>query len=344
MRFRLDKIDAIVRKELGEYRRNRYILATLLGMPLLMSIILPLVYMLPITLVSPPTSNLPLDLNISVEGTLSNQQLVNVSIANYHLVNVELVNCAVGGCEIENSILRSCTVSYSNVTGSQIRESVLVSCNIWSSSSVESITTSSIFIGAESEGEAYLKLMTNSLLLFFMIIPSVLPTVIASYSFVGEKLSKSLEPLLATPTTDFELLMGKTMAILVPTVLITWLSVIPTIIIVDLVTHPYFGYYPLPNGIWLIGVLLTAPLFAVLSVLANVVVSSRVTDVRSSQQIGGVIILPAIAFFIVSLTGIIILSSGIMLVFSALLVSLDVLVFYLAITVFKREDILIKWR
>jgi ABC-type Na+ efflux pump permease subunit len=344
MRLRLDKIEAIVRKELAEYRKNRYILATLIGMPLLMSIVLPIIYLVPVAILAPPTSNQPLDLSISVEGALSDQQLVNVSIANYRLENVELVNCAIGSSEIVNCTLQSCVVSYSNITGCHIEESILKSCNIWTSAAINTINPGSIFIGVESGSEQYLKLMTNSLLLFFMLIPSVLPTVIASYSFVGEKLSKSLEPLLATPTTDFELLVGKTMAILLPTLAVTWLSVIPTIIITDLVTQPFFGYYPLPNGIWLVGVFLAAPLFAVLSVLANVVVSSKVTDVRSSQQIGGVIVLPAIMFFIISLTGLILLSIEYMLLFSALIFVLDLIVFYLAIRAFKREDILIKWR
>ena len=52
--------------------------------------------------------------------------------------------------------------------------------------------------------------------MYFVLIPAILPSIIASYSFVGEKIEKSLEPLLATPTTDGELLLGKVLRLLFP--------------------------------------------------------------------------------------------------------------------------------
>ena len=51
---------------------------------------------------------------------------------------------------------------------------------------------------------------------FFVVTAIGLPTIIASYSFIGEKLEKSLEPLLATPTTDGELLFGKSLGAFIP--------------------------------------------------------------------------------------------------------------------------------
>src|SRR5512144_452179 len=52
--------------------------------------------------------------------------------------------------------------------------------------------------------------------MYLVLIPAILPSIIASYSIVGEKIEKSLEPLLATPTTDGELLLGKSLASFVP--------------------------------------------------------------------------------------------------------------------------------
>ena len=49
-----------------------------------------------------------------------------------------------------------------------------------------------------------------SLFMFmFMIIPVAIPVTIAAYSIVGEKTTHSLEPLLATPITTSELLVGQ---------------------------------------------------------------------------------------------------------------------------------------
>ena len=56
----------------------------------------------------------------------------------------------------------------------------------------------------------------NAFLFFFMIYTGALPATIASYSMVGEKVERSLEPLLATPATDGEILLGKALAALIP--------------------------------------------------------------------------------------------------------------------------------
>ncbi len=56
----------------------------------------------------------------------------------------------------------------------------------------------------------------NALAFFFIIGAGSLPTAIASYSIIGEKQGQSLEPLLATPTTDSEILLGKSIGALLP--------------------------------------------------------------------------------------------------------------------------------
>ena len=64
----------------------------------------------------------------------------------------------------------------------------------------------------------------NLYTLMFMILPVAIPVTIAAYSIVGEKTSRSLEPLLATPITTTELLVGKMIAACVPAVAVTWLA------------------------------------------------------------------------------------------------------------------------
>ncbi|HMT21157.1 MAG TPA: ABC transporter permease subunit, partial [Promineifilum sp.] len=49
----------------------------------------------------------------------------------------------------------------------------------------------------------------NMFVLMFMILPVAIPVTIAAYSIVGEKTTRSLEPLLATPITTVELLGAK---------------------------------------------------------------------------------------------------------------------------------------
>jgi len=66
--------------------------------------------------------------------------------------------------------------------------------------------------------------MLTLYVLLFMIMPVMIPVSIAAYSIVGEKTTRSLEPLLATPITTVELLIGKMAAAVIPAVGVTWIS------------------------------------------------------------------------------------------------------------------------
>src|ERR1017187_8142561 len=55
-------------------------------------------------------------------------------------------------------------------------------------------------------------------LLFLVRIPVVLPATIAAYSVIGERDQGTLEPLLTTPITREEFLLGKSLAATIPTV------------------------------------------------------------------------------------------------------------------------------
>ena len=76
---------------------------------------------------------------------------------------------------------------------------------------------------------------------YFVLIPVVLPSIMGSYSIVGEKIEKSLEPLLATPTTDGELLFGKSLATFLPTIGVTYIGAAIFITIMDIWSYIRFG-------------------------------------------------------------------------------------------------------
>ncbi len=342
--MRFEKAWIIVRKEFSEFRKNKYILYSLFLMPIVMSVILPVVYLVPISAFSTPPADHPLDLGIHIVQEIQGGSQSNRSIENMRFFDVNLVNVVANKCEFFNCTIITSVVKDSNLTSSTITSSIVQHSNLMSSTTVDTGTPGSLFLGAPSESEQYLIIIINSLLMFFVLIPAIIPTVIASYSFVGEKLNKSLEPLLATPTTDIELLAGKTLAIFIPSVLVTWISLLPAVIIIDLVTQPILGYYILPNMIWILGVFLVAPLFCIMSVLVNVIISARVSDVRTSQQIGSIVVLPAIAFFIVALAGVVVLDEVYMLLFGAAILAVDLVILFISLQVFQREEILVKWK
>ncbi len=122
-----------------------------------------------------------------------------------------------------------------------------------------------------------------------VVVSAFLPSIIASYSFVGEKIEKSLEPLLATPTTDGELLLGKSLAAFIPCIAVTYASAAISAAILDAWSLDKLGVLVIPSLYWVIAIFAIAPLACILSVEANVIISSRVNDIRAAQQMGGVI-------------------------------------------------------
>ena len=179
--------------------------------------------------------------------------------------------------------------------------------------------------------------------IWFLIGSVIIPTAIASYSLVGEKIQKRLEPLLATPMTDGEILLGKTISgLLVPVVAIYAGSVI-FMGLMDYFTQSILGYLYYPN--WHIGaILLAAPLASLLSVELNVIISSRLNDVRSAQQLGTLLILPFVGLYLASELGFFPFNDANLLTLAGALLIIDVLLFFVSKATFQREEILTKWK
>ncbi|MGC8817153.1 MAG: ABC transporter permease subunit [Candidatus Hadarchaeum sp.] len=186
--------------------------------------------------------------------------------------------------------------------------------------------------------------MVSMLSLFFMFIPAFVPSVIASYTFVGEKINKQLEPLLVTPTTDSELLLGKALGAFLPAVGVTFASFVGMVVLVDLLTFPLFGFLLLPNLISLTILFIYCPLIAILSVSVSVFISSKVNDVRAAMQLSGVTTVPVLGFYFLFLGGFLRLDWVELALFAALLIFADLGLIYLSKRTFQREEILTKWK
>jgi ABC-2 type transport system permease protein len=179
--------------------------------------------------------------------------------------------------------------------------------------------------------------------IWFIIAAAMIPTAIASYSFVGEKVQKSLEPMLATPMSDGDILLGKTLsALVVPTGAI-YTGSIAFMALLDYFTHNLLGYYYYPN--WHIGaILLAAPFAALLSVELNVIISSRMTDVRGAQQSGALLMLPFLGVFLASELGFFALNDTNLAAMAVALAAISAGMFFVAKATFQREEILTRWR
>ncbi len=184
----------------------------------------------------------------------------------------------------------------------------------------------------------------NQFMLMFMMMPLVIPTAIAAYSIVGEKTTRSLEPLLATPITTTELLVGKALAAAGPAIVISWAS-----FFIFLLLMPLAGATPglvryVTGSVWMMAVLIIGPLLAIAAVNLAVMVSSRVNDPRVAEQVAGVLIVPVLAVLFGQLAGLIVLNLAFITVSILIMIAVDIAMIYFGAKLFQRETILTRWK
>ena len=177
----------------------------------------------------------------------------------------------------------------------------------------------------------------------FLLLPMLLPSIIASYSIVGEKANRTLEPLLATPIKTWELLAGKILAALLPAMLLTWLAgaLFVAGVWASALSPRVFAAIVSPG--WLTVFLICTPLLALIAIAAMVAISSRVNDPRTAQQFSAWVVVPFLAVFFSQITGVLVLSPLIALVAAIMLAVLAGLAIWGVTALFQREVILTKW-
>jgi ABC-2 type transport system permease protein len=90
--------------------------------------------------------------------------------------------------------------------------------------------------------------------------------------------------------------------------------------------------------------LLLGPLVSLTALLTAAIVSSRVNDARTAQQLGGFLALPISALFVAQLAGQFLLGVAALLVTALVLVMVNAVLLWIGVKVFQRETILTRWR
>jgi len=178
---------------------------------------------------------------------------------------------------------------------------------------------------------------------FFLIIPLMASSVIASDSFAGEKERKTIEALLATPISDSELLLGKILVSFIPSMIVTVISFSIYSIVVDVAAFSLFnGRLLLPNVVWLMLIFGLAPAIALAGIGVTVIISARVKGFREAQQISAAMVAPILALVFAQFTGALVFGPIVVAVLIALFAIVDLIVFKIGLKLFEREEILSK--
>jgi ABC-2 type transport system permease protein len=195
-----------------------------------------------------------------------------------------------------------------------------------------------------SSQDCFQVFLVSEFMMLFMLVPVAIPVMIAAYSIVGEKTTRSLEPLLATPITTGELLIGKCLAAVIPAILATFGA---------------FGIFALGSWIivanktllmalldprWLVAIFIVGPLLAVLAVSFALMISSRVNDPRVAEQVSMVVIVPVLAGFFGQVAGLFVLNVEIISIVAVVMLVIDAFLIYLTTRLFQREQILTRWK
>jgi len=176
-----------------------------------------------------------------------------------------------------------------------------------------------------------------------VLIPVTSSMSLAAYSVVGEKQARTLEPLLVTPITTFELLGAKVLGAFLPSIALTAVSYIVYVLMTVIFARP--GVAGILLGARSIAtVFVLGPLAALAALQMAVCVSSRVNDARTAQQIGVLVILPIPGLLVGQLFGALTLSVPVIASIALGLLAVNAGLIWLTIALFDRETILTRWK
>ncbi|HEC33518.1 MAG TPA: hypothetical protein ENI37_02240 [Chloroflexi bacterium] len=163
--------------------------------------------------------------------------------------------------------------------------------------------------------------------------PVSVSLVIALETFVGEKERKSLEPLLATPLSDLQLYLGKTLAALLLPLVAGCLGI--AVYMAVLSQQEWH-----PSSLLLIQIVLLTAAEALVMVSGAVIISSQTTSVRAANLLASFIIIPMA--LLVQGESIIILQVGNAVLWDilAFLIVADVMLVRMGLRLFNREELL----
>lgn len=187
-----------------------------------------------------------------------------------------------------------------------------------------------------SPASAKLDTRIGASLLYMLLLPAIIPSILSAYSVVGEREQGTLEPILTTPILSEEFLIGKALAAFLPAVGVAYV-----IFGIFLGASGLFAQPAVASAIFtrdhLLIQLLFTPLIAAWSVWVGIAISTRLSDLRAAQQLSVVASLPPLAIVALVSLNVISASLGLALGLAATLLVIDGLAWRVVAVMFDRE-------
>jgi ABC-2 type transport system permease protein len=192
--------------------------------------------------------------------------------------------------------------------------------------------------------EGLTRFLLRSVSVFYLIMSVTTASMSAAFSIVGEKQQRTLEPILATPISDRELMISKLLAVVLPSILITWTAGLIGAVATNVLGYPAFGSLVLPDRFWAMALFILAPLSGLCAALLAMRVSARLSSAQAASQFTGLVVMPGLLVIIALAGRTLTVSFSAVLIFAALLVLAVILLFQHNLRKFEREEILTRWK
>lgn len=176
-------------------------------------------------------------------------------------------------------------------------------------------------------------------LLYMLGIPVLTPALLAAYAVAGERQQGTLEPVLSTPIRREELILGKALAVVVPSVVIAYLVFAVFLALVALFAQPGVAT-ALISAPDLLAQLVFTPALAAWSIWVGIAISARSSDVRVAGQLSTLGSLPLVVVTSVIAFNVIHVTLGLALGLGVLLIAFDALGWRIVSALFDRERLI----
>jgi len=201
------------------------------------------------------------------------------------------------------------------------------------------ITLPTIQLVAANATAKALSLRIGLSLLYMLVVPVTMPSVVCAYAVVGEREQGTLEPVLSTPVRREELLVAKALAAFLPTLVIAYAVFGAFLAIAAAFAHPAVVSTIFAGSHVLVQVLFT-PLLAGWAIWVGVAVSSRCTDVRVAQQLSVLGSVPPLVIVALMSLNVVPESTALAIGLAAALLAFDLLAWRVVAFMFDSERLL----
>ncbi len=174
----------------------------------------------------------------------------------------------------------------------------------------------------------------------FLIVPLMVSSVIAADSFVGERERKTMEALLHTPITNWELLLAKMLSAWLAAMAVSLLGFVLYAIIANVFGMQVLGRVFFPPVMWLLLVFWVSPATAAVGLGVSVLVSTRVSTFQEAYQASSIVVLPVVALMFGQVMGVMYFSEVLTLILGLVIWGIAAVILWLGVKTFEREKLI----